>query len=281
MSRRLILFGLLVGIISSLLLTDISHATTLEMRPLIYRDSLKSGDKKRGFVDISNPSGKTLELRTSVQAFRQISDHGDLEFYDSAKLSSGILIDLDSFTLKPRETLRLYFLIDGTKLPEGDVFAAIFASSYEDRTQGTNLMVRVGTLLVISNATPAKHVAEVDRLEAPFFQVGDSVTASLDIRNTTDTKNANGFYPEIQMLLQPYASKTVTGPLVFAGRTRTIDYRDPGNYFGPMLLQAKSGDSHKSQLIFAVTGYWRWLAPLIFVVITFIGLLFKKRHKKH
>lgn len=282
MSRVMLIWVTLTSLMLTLLLPlGNVHATSFVMRPLIYDDVLKTGEKKRGFVDISNPSGATLELKTSIQAFRQINDQGGLEFFDNEHVSSGILLDLDSFTLKPHETLRLYFLIDGARLPEGDVFAAVFVSTVPEKTSGASVSVRVGTLLIIKNGTATSHKADIESLEASVFQFGEAITTRMYVRNVADEKAQTGFFPEITVALQPYTAKSATGPLVFAGRTRTIDYREIGNYFGPIRIDAGTGDSHKTRIIFAVTGYWRWLAPLILVLISFLAALFKRRYSKH
>ncbi len=75
----------------SLLLTAPTSALSLKLQPLLYNDILKKGEQKKGFIDISNPTGQTLQLRSSVQAFRQVDNTGTLEFYENEQVSAGAL----------------------------------------------------------------------------------------------------------------------------------------------------------------------------------------------
>lgn len=256
-----------------------THASSLQIQPTIYRDiQLKQGEKQKGFVDVSNPSATKQVVSMSVQGFRQIDDSGSLTFFDDKQLTEGVLLDLDEFELGPREAVRVYFLLDGTKLPSGDVFASIFASNKPaDSASGARQAVRVGTLFVISNGTPPSHTAEIARLDVSPFQVGDRITATIDVENTASEGASTGFFPQVTVATRPYGQKTVTGPLVFAGRTRTIDYSVPGNYFGPILVSAKTGSSEKTTLVFAVAGYWRWLSFVLLAFIISIVLVIRIR----
>lgn len=252
-------------------------AMSLRIAPVIYKDAvLQGGESKKGYVDVTNPGASSAQVAMDVKAFRQIDDQGGLEFYESESVRAGVKLDLDHFELKSHETMRVYFLLDGKKLPSGDVFAAIFARVVPRDAPGSSQTVQVGTLLMIQNGTSPSHRAEVQSLQTAWWQFGDKLTANVRLKNPADEKSNTGFTPKLQMSLRPYTTKTVDGPLLFAGRTRDVSYTQPGDYFGPILLEARAGDSTKSQWIFAVTGYWRWLAPLMGVLIVVLGVLTRR-----
>lgn len=280
MKCRLVLasvVGVLIGVSGG---THSVQAVSLKVTPLEYRTTLSTGEKKKGFVDIANPDTVAVTVTFTVQAFRQTDDNGSLQFYDDPHITKGIQLDLDSVRLGPREVIHLAFLLDGSVLPAGDTYAAIFAASTPS-SNGMAQAARVGTLLSIQNGTPAGHEAKVSALAASFFQVGSELTATIDVMNQADPAKYTGYYPKIVVGSVPYGQKTVEGPLVFAGRTRTIDYRQPGNYFGFLLIEASAEGGSKSQVVFAITGYWRWLMPIIAVALIVIALYVYNGWKKH
>ncbi len=245
-----------------------AQALTLKVAPLEYRAELSKGEKKKGFIDITNPSATATKVTLSVMGFRQVDDNGAVEFYADEHLAAGVLLDYTEVEIGAHETLHLAFLVDSTKLPEGNVYGAIFASTVAPDGVAAGPAVRVGTLLSLVNGTQGENKAEVAALQLPWLQVGEAITAQIAVKNTAAPERATGFYPDITVALQPYSNKTVSGPLVFAGRTRTVAYGAPGNYFGPMLVSATVGKSTKTQLVFAITGYWRWLMP-VFLALGF------------
>ena len=259
------------------------HVSALSLRiaPLSYETTLAKGETKKGFVDISNSDASAQTIRFEVQAFRQIDDEGSLQYYPNEQVAAGIRLDYNEAQLGPRETLRLAFAIDGRKLPEGDVFAVIFATTTPLGAFSAMQSVRVGTLLMIQNVTPSQHVASVSEISAPFLQIGEAVEAQLAVTNTANPSLSTGFFPEVKVDMKPYGATTAKGPLVLSGRTRTIDYRRPGDYVGFMLVEASAGGDSKSQVVFAVTGYWRWLMPIILAILTGIVLYVYNRRKKH
>lgn len=253
-------------------------ALSLKIAPQKYEASLAEGETKKGFVDISNPQDVTIDLSLDVRAFRQISDDGSLEFFDSEQMTDGIKLDYDQITLGPREAMRVYFLLDGNKLPTGDVFAAIFASTEPDPGAGSQQSVSVGTLIIATNGTPSAHTADVSSIKASWLQLGDSLSATITLKNPQDEDAYTGFFPEVTIDAWPYGQTTARGPLLFAGRSRDIDYRQQGNYFGPILIRAGAGGAGKSMVIFAMTGYWVWLAPLLTMIIV-VGLAYVARRR--
>lgn len=244
-----------------------THAASLKIAPLKYETTLKTGETKKGYVDVSNPEYESVKVTLGVQAFRQIDDDGTLQYYSSAQVSDGIQLDLTSLTLKPRSAMRVYFLLNGNKLPSGDVFAAIFASTEPSGRSGAEQSVRVGTLIMLSNGTPSSHSADISFLRASWLQVGAGLRATVGVHNTADERTYTGFFPDVSVTAQPYSTTTVQGPLVFAGRTRTVDYKNDGNYFGPVRVIANAGGQPRSAWVFAITGYWMWLFPSIVLAI--------------
>lgn len=261
------------------LVSPSAGALSLKIAPLEYTAELKKGDVKKGYIDISNPDAKSAKVALSVQAFRQIDNQGSLQFYDSEQLRAGVKLDFDTITLRAGEAMRVYFLLDGTKLPTGDVFGAIMASTVPEKSAGTAQVVSVGTLLMIQNGTPVAHTATIDSLSARWLQIGDAITARFAVTNPEGQKKSTGFSPQITVALRPYQVKGVQGPLLFAGRTRAVDYRQTGDYFGPMLLDVSYENSHQTKLMFVITGYWRWVAPLVAAAALVIGWFALRRSK--
>ncbi len=274
MIRAFALLGL--AVLTGLVFPSATSALGLKIAPLSYEAELQKGEVKKGFVDISNPSSSAVRVKLETQAFRQIDDQGSLEFFASEPIKQGVKLDFETITIGPREAYRVYFLLDGTKLGEGDNFGAIFASTTPTPGAGSQQSIRVGTLLTIVNGTPSARQAEVVSFAADWFQTGEGLSALMAVKNTANPDSATGFFPSIQAATAPYGTKTVKGPLVFAGRTRSVELVHPGSYFGPVWLGARVGDSSKSSVVFAITGYWRWLAPLVAVVMLIVIFILTK-----
>ncbi len=273
---KLIFVGLAISFFAAIGLSVPTSALGLKIAPLSYEAELGKGEIKKGYVDISNPSSTPVKIKLESQAFRQIDDEGSLEFFDSEQIKQGVKLDFDTITVGAREAYRVYFLLDSAKLASGDNFAAIFASTIPQPGSGSVQAVRVGTLLSIQNGAVDARQGSVTSFVAQWFQVGEGLKAIAKIKNTADPQKATGFYPSIRASTAPYGSRTLKGPLIFAGRTRTVEIKNPGSYFGPVFLGARVGDSSQSALVFAVTGYWRWLAPLLGVAILVVGLVYRR-----
>jgi hypothetical protein len=275
--RRQLFASLIISVVVSLFGGSIAGAQSLEIHPTIYQDiHLERGERKKAFVDVRNLSATTQVISMKVQAFRQVDDNGALAFYDNEQVAKGVLLDLTEFELRGGEAIRVYFLMDGTKLPEGDVFAAIFAQTSPPKEAAAQ-SIQVGSLLTITNGTPASHTADVSSLQVGQLQVGEAITARFSLTNPADEHRATGFFPSVTVRTWPYDQRVVRGPLLFAGRTRTIDYRQPGNYIGIIRLEVDAGGKKSSHLLFVMTGIWRWLAPLIVVVGAVIAILILRR----
>lgn len=267
MRRRFIAVGALLVACGFIFHAVPVSAASLKISPLRYDTTLGSGEKKKGFVDVTNPSAEAVKIKLSVQAFRQTDNSGSLEFYDSDTISAGVLLDYSEAELGPREDLHLAFVLDGTKLASGDNFAAIFASTVPDEKRAGEETVRVGTLFIINNGTPSAHDANIQNLSGQLLQLGDGLRLTFDVRNTAEAGTATGFSPAITITAWPYGGETVTGPLVFAGRTRSVDYVKKGNYLGVLRISVKTGASEQVMYRLAITGYWRFLLPIIVVAV--------------
>jgi len=243
--------GFCAVLLSCLMVAPVG-ALSLKVAPLEYRTELKVGEKKKGFIDISNPTTQTVSVVTSAQAFKQVDDSGTLRFYDDEQLSAGVQLDLDSFELGPRQAVRMYFQLDGTKLPSGDVYGAVFFTIDPKLPKnGVGQTIRVGTLLSIVNGTPGSREADVAGLSIPFLVIGDTIHGSYRIKNTAREGTATGFYPEVALSSLPFGEKkTQLSTLVFAGRTRENSFSLKLPLFGFYRIKAAYGDSSKSQWIF-------------------------------
>lgn len=260
------------------------HGAALKIQPLMYHEQIPKGGQQKGFVDISNPSDEVVRVKITVQEFHQVNDQGGLAFRDSEQINQAITPELNEVELMPKDVLHLAFTIDGAKLPTGDVFAALFASTVDESVGSTAVQARVGTLLILENGTPQRRSAAVESLRTHWLQTGSGIQASFSVRNTAPTGLSTGFFPMIRVEAAPYGVKEVTGPLVFAGRTRTVEYHQPGSYFGPIKLRVRVADGEQSRWLFAMTGYWRWLAPLMIVVLAIfatVGTRYKRSRKFH
>lgn len=260
--RWLVACGLAVAMVC-VVTAQPASAASLEITPLRYDAKLAAGEKKKGFVDITNPGSAAMTVKLSVEAFRQTDNNGSLEFYHDELIQGGVLLDYDEVDLGPKETLHLAFVLDGAKLRTGDNFAAIFATSVPSEHGAGEQTIRVGTILIIQNGTPSTHTAAVEDLSSDFIQLSDGLRAVFSVRNTADAQAATGFSPAITVSAWPYFSETVTGPLVFAGKSRQVDYQKKGNFLGVLAVRVKTGDSEQVAYSLLITGFWRALVPIL------------------
>jgi hypothetical protein len=255
------------------------HAESIRIAPLQYQMELKKGEKKKGFVDVTNASGESVDLRFYVDGFKQVDTKGNLTFFDDEQVSKGLLLDYNAVTLDPHQTLRLFYVADGTKLPTGDVFGVIFAETKPTNQPGTSTSVRVGTLMMITNQTPGPRIAELTQVNVPFVQIGDSVSGQMTIKNPAPVGKATGFFPDIGVEVQPWGGQVESkGPLIFAGNERTADFSLPSNQFGFYRLKVYANNAEVYRIVFLITGWWRVIVPLAAVVLAGLYLLFKKHY---
>lgn len=261
-----------------------SAAPAIGLQPLQYVETLQKSERKKAFIDVTNPSPEPVTVQFSVQGFKQIDEEGTLSFYDDPLISRGVLLDYQEKEIPAKKMLRLFFIVDGTKLPSGDVFAAIFARTKGD--EGVLVSsVRVGTLLILTNGTPGVRRASIESISTPFLHLGNSVRGEIKIRNTASADTASGFFPKITINMWPFGpTKTIAGPLVYAGNSRVVSFDQPGSQLGIYKLTASYEDSSKAQWIFVVTGIWRWILLTILTagfIIIFGWISAKKRRRNN
>lgn len=258
--------------------TQSASALGLKIAPLEYKTTLKEDEVQQGFIDISNPSGQAVTVRTSVQAFKQINNDGGLQFYDEGLVASGIKPELSTFDIGPHEALRMFFTINGTTLPEGDVYAAIFFTTEPaQQANGVGQLVRVGTVLSIVNKTPGSRKAEVTGISLPPLQLSDTVSGTYKIKNTGPA--ASGFYPSVRVSAWPGGKpRQMESSLVFGGRERVNDFSYQTG-IGIHLVEISYGNSKKSQWVITLAP-WMLVALLLIILIVGIELLLLKRRRK-
>ncbi|MEO7904923.1 MAG: hypothetical protein ABIR91_03970, partial [Candidatus Saccharimonadales bacterium] len=176
--------------------SSVEAEASLQVQPLQYVETLKKAERKKGFIDVTNPQPVEVGIELDVQGFRQVDNDGNLSFYDDQQLRDAIQLDYASIRIPAHRTLRLYFAVDGTKLPVGDVFAVIFAKIVNDRRTGAEPSVQVGTLLLLTNQTPGARQARVTSLQAPLLQFGSTLRGQVTLQNTAPANTSSGFFPE-------------------------------------------------------------------------------------
>jgi hypothetical protein len=271
MMRRVLQFGLGFALLSLLVVVghpQKAHAEGLQIRPLLYQEKLSPAESKKGYVDVSNASHTPVKIQLKVSGFRQTDSKGNLEFFDSEIASTAIKLDLTEVDLGPSEAVRVYFLIDGRKLPAGDNFAAIFAATKDATTTGAAPSAQVGTLLVLENGAGGSHSATVKKLAAPLLSFSDTLQATAEVQNTAAAKSSNAFFPNMTISLGPWpsASRQSRGPLVFAGITREVPVSiGTGNRLGFFKVSVATQDGKQERWLLLVTGIWRWILIIIII----------------
>ena len=259
-----------------------AHANEAALRilPLTYQETLAKGEIKKGHVDVVNPTDKTVSLTTDILAFRQTDDRGSLEFYESEQITQAIKPDLDSFKLGPNQAMRLYFEVNGQKLPTGDVFAAIFVQSTQDSSRQLGQTLRVGTLLVLENTTPGARQAAVTYVEAPFWQAKSQLTGSYRIKNQAKAGEVTGFSPEVTISLTPFGGQyDHRSSLVFAGRERGKEFSFETNRAGLYYLEVSYEDSKQGRWVL-LFPQWAMIASVVLVVTGVVIWLVRSRSRK-
>lgn len=275
--RKLLYAAAFLALLVAASASSTAYAESLRIQPLQYQTELKKGEKKKGYVDITNPANETVTVNLYVNGFSQVDDHGNLTFFDSEQIRNGLLLDYDTATIGAHQTLRLYFIADGAKLPTGDVFGVIFAETKSAGQPGTNTTVRVGSLVMITNQTPGPRDAEITKLDVPFMQLGDGVGGVIAVKNPAPKNTATGFFPAMTVELISWGGKRdFKGPLVFAHNTRTFDFYMPANLFGFYLVKVKANNTEKSTAVFLMTGWWKIVAPLLAMLLIGGTILLKK-----
>ncbi|MBI3889264.1 hypothetical protein HY312_01645 [Candidatus Saccharibacteria bacterium] len=256
--------------------TPASAADNLQMRPLQYRETLDVGQQKKGVVDVANGSDDTAQVALTVRFFKQVGDDGTLEFYDRPDETDGITLDIDSVELKGKESARIGFTVDSSKLPQGDVFAVIFATTVHQGAPQTIVpSVQVGTLLLLQNGKVGPRSAAITDLKLGIFQFGDKVKGTVAVKNPANSASATGFFPAMKVAIGPWGAESkFEGPLVYAGRTRSFDFSVPSNQFGIYKVTVVANNATETRYVFLITGVWRYVVPGLLVLLLIIGIVF-------
>ena len=285
--KKYIVFILSVIIGATWFAPSVAAADVVQMRPLMYQEILAKGQSKRGVVDLSNGSDEKTEYNLSVRLFRQVGDDGSLEFYDQADVTSGIRLDVTNIVLNPKDAARITFSVDSSKLPQGDVFAAIFATTKRPTVpQAIVPVAQVGMLLIIQNGTPGPRDARIDELNISQLQTGDKLSGTVTVTNPAPPEKSTGFFPKMSVRLEPWGSSTkFDGPLVYAGRSRTFNFSVPSNQFGLYKVTVTANNTSESRYVFLITGKWKIIVPLILIALVglfAVGMILAKifRHRK-
>lgn len=280
MRTKTLLFGVLLIAIASVSWVSTSSALGLKIAPLEYKTTLKANERQTGFIDVSNPTGQSVHVRTSVQAFKQIDNDGGLQFYDDELVAKGIHSGISEFELGPREALRIFFTIDSSILPRGDIYAAIFFTTDPTTPRnGVGQLVRAGTILSIVNQNPGSRSADVTGVSLPLLQFSDTAKGTFKLKNTGPVDS--GFYPTVTVSSWPNGKeRKVESPLVFGGRERKHDF-ELSTGFGIHYVKVGYDGSEKGQWIVTIAP-WMLIALILVLLIAGIELLlYKRRHKSH
>lgn len=267
--RNILGLVLCLLLIMQFVLPASTSALGLKLSPLLYNETLEKGEKKKGFIDVSNPNDTPVTVVGEVQGFRQTNNNGDLEFFEKPEYQRGIQLDYTEFTLGPREALRLYFLLDANLLPAGGVYGAILLRTVPQGANPDNTSIqpstRVGTLLVVNNGGGGTKSADIEQIKAPFVQIGKAIQATVVVKNVGGDEGL-AFFPELSARAQPFRSTTTQqASLVFPGITRENHLEVPGNYFGIVRLKVGTEGSVKHKWLFVATGYGRLVGLLILI----------------
>jgi hypothetical protein len=270
---------------AGLLLPSGASAELPELRiaPLRYQAHLEIGQPKSGFVDASNPSGSPIHVSFQVEAFRQINDRGELEFYDDSRLAAAVTPALSEFDIGPREAVRARFTIDPAKLGPGGAYGVIFLRTIPtgQATGQIATSARVGTLLILDVGGTGTQSGSISSLQVPRLIFGHAqAPVTLSYSNTGTKATALAFFPKLDLSFGFAGSpKTVTGPLVFPHRARVVKTTlHPGNAIGPVPVTVhdhSGGGAPSTVWVFADTGIWASLT--FFLPVVFLLWLFRKK----
>ncbi len=277
-----IMLTLLVLVVAGLTLLTYRPASAdgISISPLKYQANL-DGKIEKGAVDITNLSGFTESITTEVQAFKQIDDKGTLQFYSDPLVSAGITPDYQQFQLKPGERIHLYFLLNGQKLPKTRIFAALLAQAKPvEPSYSITPILRIGTLLMLKNGNgDLPKQGQVNGWRVSLFQFGDGVSGQFNFKNTETGNKASGYFPNFTVQLGG-ATDNFSGDLVFPGINRPQSFNLPGSRIGIYHLKLSSdANTSTSQWVVVLTGYWRWLLPLLVIIVVGLLVLALRWHK--
>jgi hypothetical protein len=256
----------------------------LKLSPLEIQEHLELGHPKIGYVEASNPTSTTAHITIEVQAFRQINDRGQLDYYNDQRIVAGIVPAQNSFDLGARETVRLKFSVDPNKLGPGGAYGVIFmrVTSGEQAASQINTSARIGTLLILDVAGKGTKSGQLTNVSINHAGYGATqLGINFNFKNTGSGQSGLAYAPALQFRLGwsgPYHD--VTGPFVFPGRTRvqTINL-NAGSHVGLVPFRIEDiGSGHiTTRWLFIVSGDWTWRLPIILMLISLVIFLWYKR----
>ncbi len=273
-------YGLAIVFIGYIQAVPAHAEASLQVSPQRYEEVISGTAVRNGFVDVSNPSDTSVQLQSEVQGFRQANLAGDLEFFDDATLSAAIGVDLPTFVLGPRESIRVAFRVDPSLLPKGGVYAAIFFRTVPPpQSSATSYIAesaKVGTLLLLENGT-GEHVGAITKFSLPLFQFGDGLRGTARYRNTDRNTTAAAFAPDLSTKVLFWGRNVaLTGPYVLPQSEREFEVRRTGSYIGILPLSLR--DSATGQVVtrwaIVCTG---WYALGILILVMFGAILAVRR----
>lgn len=260
---------------------------SLQVNPLKYEDKLDSDKVRSGFIDVANPGDAAVQVRASVQGFRQADLDGNLEFFDSETFSRAIKPGLTDFEIGPRESIRVTFTVEPSKLPPGGVYAVIFFRTVPNAVPSSATSrifesANIGSLLLLQNGPIGHATGQLDTFNLSFFQTARGIQGSIKYKNLS-TDNPSAIYPSFQVKTFPWGKPTtITGPFIMPGRSRRFDFEKPGSYLGliPLFLTDKATNKTEVSWVLAATGRFSWLPPVLFAsLITTLGYWIVAKHK--
>lgn len=276
---------LLIGLV----LPQAAHADAgLQLNPLKYEDKITTETVRRGYIDVANPGDSSVTVQTSVKGFRQIDLDGNLAFFDDGALTAGIIPDLGSFNLGPRDAIRMYFSVAPKKLPRGAIYAAIFFRTVPAQGQTTNSYLtasaNLGTLVILQNGAADKPTSQITKVNFPFLQFGSKLSGQASVLNTSG-QSAAPYNTSLKAKISPLGkSVSVATGLVTPGTTRTFKISRDGSYFGllPVSVSDATTGAKFTTWVFAVTGISPYVlvALLVALFIIFISLRWKQKRKR-
>lgn len=287
---RSILCSLIIGLVLSLAAAPyvIASMPALKLAPLKYVTQLQPGHPKDGALDISNPTDTRLRIVTEVQAFRQMNNQGDLQFYPDEALQAAVQLSSTDFIIGPREAIRVHFRINPNLLPSGGVYGVIFFRTVPETgdSKANQIMTsaRVGTLLILTVGDKGSRQGSM-AVRVPFLSFGSGIRGMVEYTNTNRARDAVAYSPALGVRTGFFGGDArLTGPLVFPGRTRSVPLERPGNYVGFVPVRVNDTNGHapaKTVWTFAVTGVWRVVFGVALLALLAIGYVrYGKRSRR-
>jgi hypothetical protein len=129
----------------------------------------------------------------------------------------------------------------------------------------------VGTLLILNVGNGGVEQGKISKVHVPLINLGSGIGGTLDYTNTGPAPKAVAFNPDLRLTAGLVdAAQTLPSPLVLPQSTRAISFRHRGSYIGLVRVAVHDVNHHASTAVvwvLACTGYWRWLLPLLIVVV--------------